>query len=309
MPPESWSERQARAIARSIIEFHLDTPPDRVVEMSGGLSNHVYTAYHAKGAFIVRFSPAAEKIEDFLKEQWVLSKVHETGVPTPEVLQVGTEPVSVPYMVSRKAEGRAAVHHPQRLSIAREMGRLLARIHTIQTSGYGTTFDWSQNVLSRNETWADFLRDEWEVEERMRVLEEQEMLRAGQSRSLRDIVRRISQWDAPPVLNHCDMRLKNVLVDEAGKITAIIDWEDARSCPPPCWDLALALHDLSIDAKEALVEGYGLSGEQMRSMAPFLKALNVLHYAPHVQNAAAQQETEQLDRLRTRLNGAFDLFV
>ncbi len=65
------------------------------------------------------------------------------------------------------------------------MGRLLARIHTIQTSGYGTTFDWSQNVLSRNETWADFLRDEWEVEERMRVLDEQEMLRAGQSRSVR----------------------------------------------------------------------------------------------------------------------------
>jgi hygromycin-B 4-O-kinase len=105
------------------------------------------------------------------------------------------------------------------------------------------------------------------------------------------------------------MRLKNVLVDNTGNITAIIDWEDASSCPPPCWDLALALHDLSIDAKEALVEGYGLTGEQMRAMGPFLKALNVLHYAPRIENAASQQEAEQLDRFRTRLSGAFDLFV
>lgn len=309
MPPESWTERQARATARSIIEFHLGSPPERLVEMSGGLSNHVYSAYHAKGAFIVRFSAAAERIEDFLKEQWVLSKVREIGVPTPHVLQVGTEPVSVPYMVSERVEGQTAVHHPQRLSIAREMGRLLALIHTIPTSGYGTTFDWSQNILSRNETWASFLRDEWEIDHRLAALEEHGMLREEQSRRLRDLVDEIAGWDTPPVLNHGDMRLKNVLVDDAGKITAIIDWEDAQSCPPPCWDLALALHDLSIDAKEALVEGYGLAGDQMCAIGPFLKALNVLHYAPIVEHAATMDDRSELDRLRTRLSGAFDLFV
>ncbi|MCL4768150.1 MAG: phosphotransferase [Hyphomicrobiaceae bacterium] len=309
MPPSSLSERQARAIARSIIEFHLGSPPDRLVQMGGGLSNRVYTAHHAKGPFIVRFGSAAEKIEDFLKEQWVLTKVREKGVPTPEILQVGTEPVSVPYMVSHRVEGRSAVHHPQRLTILREMGRVMATIHTIRTSGYGSTFDWSQNVLSRNETWAGFLRDEWEIEDRIGVLEGQEMLDDRQLKVLRDVVRRMSRWDAPPVLNHGDLRLKNVLVDDDGAITAIIDWEDARSCPPPCWDLALALHDLSIDAKEALVEGYGLSGEQMRELAPYLKALNVLHYASVAKRAAARGNKRQLNGLRTRLSGAFDLFL
>lgn len=277
--------------------------------MTGGLSNYVYTAYHAKGAFIVRFSAAAEKIEDFLKEQWVLAKVREKGVPTPEILQVGTEPVSVPYMVSRRVEGQFAVHHPERISIAREMGRLLAIIHTIPTNGYGTTFDWSQNILTRNETWAAFLRDEWEIDGRVAVLEKHDMLSTEQSRTLRNIIVDIAQWNAPPVLNHCDMRLKNVLVDDAGKITAVIDWEDAQSCPPPCWDLALALHDLSIDAKEAMVEGYGLTGEQLRTMAPALKALNTLHYAPHVERAATEGDRKQLECLRTRLSGAFDLFL
>lgn len=309
MPPASWSERQARAIARSIIEFHLGTPPDRLTQMGGGLNNWVYTAYHAEGAFIVRFGAAAEKIEDFLKEQWAMARAREKGVPTPEILQVGTEPVSVPYMVSRRVEGRVGVHHPQRLAIAREMGRVLAIIHTIPTSGYGTTFDWSQNILSRNETWGDFLRDEWEVYDRMAVLRELNLLDERQSGKLHDIVEDMARWDTPPVLNHGDMRLKNVLVDYEGNIVAIIDWEDARSCPPPCWDLALALHDLSIDAKEALVEGYGLTGEQMRHHAPYLKALNVLHYAPIARGLAAHGNRRELDRLRTRLSGAYELFL
>jgi len=276
--------------------------------MGGGLTNVVYTAYHKKGAFIVRFGAAAEKIEDFLKEQWAMARVREKGVPTPEILQVGTEPVSVPYMISQRVEGHTAVHHPRRLGIAREMGRLLAKIHSIPTSGYGTTFDWSQNVLSRNETWAEFLRKEWEIEDRIAVLEQQDLLDSSQMKTLRGVVEAMLAWDMPGVLNHGDMRLKNVLVDNAGKILAIIDWEDARSCPAPCWDLALALHDLSIDAKEAFIEGYGLSGEQIRDISRYIKALNVLHYAPLAKQAASRGNKRRLDCLRTRLSGALEVF-
>jgi aminoglycoside phosphotransferase (APT) family kinase protein len=53
------------------------------------------------------------------------------------------------------------------------------------------------------------------------------------------------------------MRLKNVMVDEAGKITAVIDWEFCSSNVAPYWDLAL--HDLSVDAKQAFLGGYGVS--------------------------------------------------
>ena len=55
--------------------------------------------------------------------------------------------------------------------------------------------------------------------------------------------------------------------------------------------------------------GYGLSGNGMRSIAPALKALNTLHYAPHVERAAEQADMKQLECLRTRLSGAFDLFL
>jgi hypothetical protein len=39
------------------------------------------------------------------------------------------------------------------------------------------------------------------------------------------------------------------------------------------WDLALALHDLSIDAKQEYLSGYGLQEAEVREMGPALKAL------------------------------------
>lgn len=61
--------------------------------------------------------------------------------------------------------------------------------------------------------------------------------------------------------NHGDLRMKNVLVDQDGGICAILDWEKCMSIVAPHWELALALHDLSIDEKQAFLAGYGLSPE------------------------------------------------
>jgi hygromycin-B 4-O-kinase len=110
------------------------------------------------------------------------------------------------------------------------------------------------------------------------------------------------------VLNHGDLRLKNVLVTGEGKITAIIDWENCVSSVAPYWDLALALHDLSVDAKEELLAGYGLSERDYRTAAPVIKALNLLHYAPPVERAAQAGDARQLEQYRTRLGGALDLY-
>ncbi|WP_245433814.1 phosphotransferase [Methylocystis hirsuta] len=39
----------------------------------------------------------------------------------------------------------------------------------------------------------------------------------------------VRRWDPSPVLNHGDMRLKNVVADASGAITAVIDWECCAS--------------------------------------------------------------------------------
>lgn len=295
-------------MAEALVAHLLGSSVARIDRMGGGLTNFVFEVDHAEGAFIIRMSPRPAKINDYLKEQWAMTTAREVGVPTPEILEVGCEVVSIPYMVARKVEGREATHHPERFRILREMGRLTALVHTVPTSGFGQTFDWSKNRLSRNESWRDYLHNELKVEDRIEALERQRLLTGPHAEALRRTFAEIETWTTPPVLNHGDVRLKNVVADETGTITALIDWECCCSNMAPFWDLSLALHDLSIDAKQEYLAGYGLIEDEVREMAPALKAFNVINYAPYADRACSAQDAARLERYRTRLTGALDLF-
>jgi hygromycin-B 4-O-kinase len=215
--PPTISERQARAMARAIITHHFGAKPRRVSPLSGGITNFVYEANHAEGDFIVRMSPQPAKVKEYLKEQWAMSQAHEVGVPVPQVLEVDADVVPIPYMVSRKVAGSEATHHPERMAALREMGRLTALIHTIPTSGFGHTFDWSSNQLSRKETWGEYLKRELNIEQRLKVLETNKMLSKPQLKTLHATLKEIEGLEADTALNHGDMRLKNVMVDQGGR--------------------------------------------------------------------------------------------
>jgi hygromycin-B 4-O-kinase len=111
-----------------------------------------------------------------------------------------------------------------------------------------------------------------------------------------------------PVLNHGDLRLKNVIADEGGKILAIIDWEKATSNVAPHWDLSIALHDLGIDQKQQFIEGYGIAPKRLADIAPYIKAFNLLNYAEAIGSAIKSKNKPELAKLSTRLSGDLDLY-
>lgn len=299
---------RAREMAETLIEHHLGSKPSRAEELAGGLTNFVFEVDHPDGEFIVRLSFEPSKIKDFLKEQWSIARAREVGVPVPEVLEVGADVVETPFMIARKVPGEAATDHHDRMDTLRELGRYAALIHSIPTRSFGRTFDWSSNQLSRQETWKEFLHEELGMDKRLDFLEEHEILGKRQLKHLRETFEDIENFDHKPVLNHGDLRLKNVMVDEHGAIQAVIDWENCTSNIAPYWDLSVALHDLSIDAKQEFLVGYGMSEEDIREAAPFIKALNVLNYVPYVEGLVKKNDTIALDRYRTRLTGALDLY-
>jgi hygromycin-B 4-O-kinase len=47
---------------------------------------------------------------------------------------------------------------------------------------------------------------------------------------------------------------------------------------------------------------------RLGEIAPHLKALNLLNYAPYLQRAAEAGDAVQLERCRIRLSGALDLY-
>jgi hygromycin-B 4-O-kinase len=169
-------------------------------------------------------------------------------------------------------------------------------------------FDWSGNQLSRNASWQDFLDAELGLDERLELFVRHNLLTAVRQRELRAVLEGADRAQAP-ALNHGDLRPKNVMVDGEGRITAIIDWEDCLSSLAPQWELSVALHDLPIDERQALLDGYGIGSEDLARIAPLVKAINLLNYAPHVAHVAAEGDERGLERVRQRFSGALDLYA
>lgn len=299
--------REYRRLARTITKSHFGREPSRIVYKRSGLTNYVFAINHVEGQFVIRLSPAAESIDAFKKELWATQKARKIGVPTPEVLAVGNTVVPAPYMISRLVSGTEATHHPRRPKIIHEMGRYASLINSIRTTNFGKDFDWRKNP-AKPLSWIDYLEQEWLVQDRFRILEQYAMLRKSQLKTLRTIIEEAKKITISPALNHGDLRLKNVIVDEDGEITAVVDWEDCLSSIAPHWDLSIALHDLTIDQKHLFIEGYGLSNADLEEIAPTVKALNILNYTTTIELAAQQQDHKMLDTCRLRLHGSLDLF-
>lgn len=301
--------KKAKGMAREVIAHHFgNRKPRRVAHQASGLSNFVFEISHAEGDFIVRISPDPTRLDSFFKEQWAESKAREAGVPTAEILEVSNSIINQPFMISRVVKGDEAKFHPKRLKIIEEMGRYAALINTIKTEGFGSTFDWSKNKLSHNETWQEFLENELCIEDRFKTLEKHKMLDAASAKKIRKILLDAGKDDPQPMLTHGDVRLKNVLVDDDGRITAFLDWEDCTSNLAPAWELSIALHDLSIDEKQLFLEGYGLKEKKIVELMPLIKAINLVNYAPEVERLAAEKDAAHLEKLRTRLSGALDMY-
>ena len=296
-----------RKLARRLIRQHFGQAPRKLVFQDEGLSNSVFFFRHSGSQYVLRLSPEPQRLRDFLKEQWAQAAAKEIGVPTPIILQVDNDESGAAYMISQFYPGQTALRFGDRQSIVRELGHWASRIHTIRTEGFGTTFDWSQNQLSRCKTWSDWLKCELKMQERLELLAKHELLSAAQVRRVAAALRGASKSKDPPVLNHGDLRLKNVLVDGNGKIVCLMDWEHCTS-NLPAWEISIALHDLSIDEKHAFLEGYGFSRRDLQAQATLLKAINVINYAPVVERLLELGDRAELERCRIRLAGLLDLY-
>ena len=307
-PKDSNSDiRRHRRIARNIVLDFFGKDAGRIVYRPTGLTNFVFAINHAEGQFVIRISPEPNRLKVYQKELWATQHVRSLGIPTPEILKVGTVASGEPYMISRRVSGTEATHHPKRLSIIHEVGSYAKEINSIQTHNFGESFDWV-DLPPRPVSWAEYLDHEWKAKERLSFLEEQKLISPAGIEQLNSIIEAAKQMNVRPTLSHGDLRLKNIIVDEDGEITSIIDWEECLSTFAPAWELSIALHDLSIDEKHAFLEGYDVNESDVITISPLLKAFNILNYVPAINGALADNDDVKLNRFRLRLSGALDLY-
>ena len=295
--------------ADQILRHHFGKSPQEIRRITGGLTNYVYEVQIGRESLIIRISDDPAKLQVFMKEQWAITMAGKAKVPTPEVLEVCNDVGDLPYMISRKVPGRAATmvgRHRHR--VLRDLGEYAAMINAIPTRDFGRIFDWSPNRLSRNETWKKYLEEELRIEERLELFRRAKVLERSKLKKLIEQIDQMKRWSDAPSLTHGDLRLKNVILNEKRNIVAILDWEDCSSNIAPYWELSIALHDLSMDEKETFLEGYGLKLGDYMTIAPAVKAFNILNYAGAIRIALDQKDKAQLQSLQARLNGTFDLY-
>ena len=309
MPAYTPSQIKSKtAMARKVVKHHFGKSLERIEFKPAGKTNFVFDVVTKEGNFIVRIANSRSKLNDFMKEQWVTQKALGIGVPVPEILEVGHEIISLPYMLQQKIEGEEAVNHPDRLNILQDLGKYASMIHSIPTTGFGKVFDWSKNKLSKKKTWLEFLEKELMVAEGLKFLQNNDILSKKKIKRLNGEFERLKKWRVTPSLNHCDLRLKNVIVNEGGEIKAILDWEDCSSNCAPYWDFSIALHDLSIDGKQKFLKGYEPDLEEFSKKAYALTVFNIINYMPALQKIIAKKDKNGLAYYKLRLDGAMDLF-
>lgn len=289
------------------MQRYFGTPAARIVYRSSGLTNYVFAINHVEGQFVIRISPEPQRIDAFRKEWWASKQARNAGVPSPDILAVGNDVSPEPYMIARRVSGAEATYHPKRSRIIREMGRFGAVINSIQTNGFGSNFDWNPEG-PKIATWSEYLDQEYRIAQRLEFFAAHGILPEAELNKLSAIIDATRSAEIRPALNHSDLRLKNVIVDDDGEITAIIDWEECLSAVAPQWELSIALHDLSIDEKHAFLEGYGLPPDHLIEMAPLIKAFNILNYESVVAAAIEKDDQKAVSEIVLHLNGTLDLF-
>jgi aminoglycoside phosphotransferase (APT) family kinase protein len=224
--------------------------------IAGGRSNLTYRVTDGVGTWVVRRPPLGHVLataHDMHREHRVISALHSTDVPVPRTLLLCEDPdvIGAPFYVMEHVAGtpyrtagqlaRLGPRTTRRLVLA--LPDTLVALHAVDPAAVGL---------------ADFGRPEGFLDRQLRRWGTQ--LAASRSRDLPGIdtlherlAGTVPRSPAPTVV-HGDFRLDNVLADDEGRITAVLDWE-MSTLGDPLTDLGL----LVMYSRQAAVPGSPIS--------------------------------------------------
>lgn len=174
------------------------------------------------------------------RDRWVYERLSAASLPALRVLAV--EPSSGPgthaCQLLEEAAGKSLSHYDgdedRMARLLAELGRLLARLHTIGTRGFGLLDAPPPAVHEHREprgrwiSWPDYLQTNFA--RHLHRSSDLGAIDAAETQRIRDaFAAAISQFgNIRPVLLHGDLGSHNVFTDGT-TITALVDWEDCLS--------------------------------------------------------------------------------
>ena len=200
--------------------------------IAGGRSNLTFRVTDAKGQeFVLRRPPTNHVLDtahDMAREYTIISALHPHGIPLPRPLGLCTDETvnDAPFYVMAfvdgiiprdRAEAEAALSLDARRTASESVATTLAALHDIDVDAVGL------GTLARHDGYIERQLRRW-----ARQYEQMGNPDDSTGRLVREVGQRLSA--KIPVQQrtsvvHGDYRLDNTVLDEAGRVRAILDWE------------------------------------------------------------------------------------
>jgi Ser/Thr protein kinase RdoA (MazF antagonist) len=272
---------KTRAAAGKIAARHLSGSFD--LELLHRGNNTVYLASDGQQKLIIRLAP--RYYLPVYKKAALAAKLAEAkGVPVQETLHVGSRLVPFAYTVSRYVEGVPADHFTgDRLALWHQMGSLAYKINQVRTIGYDQDLFRSHRY---GETWYEFINRDLSIRQRKFPTFVHKESKNSKPFFTKDELAAIFRSIEPirtyrhnkPRLIHLDISLRNTIVNDQGKIVALLDWDCPKSYPQP-HQLATSTFWLSHEEQQAFTDGYGMNFDP-----DLIKAFKAYEYLTQIPN-------------------------
>jgi aminoglycoside phosphotransferase (APT) family kinase protein len=205
-------------------------PPLNFQLIAGGRSNLTYRVRDAGGrSWVLRRPPLSGVLpsaHDMGREHRIISALRETPVPVPEAIGLCEDPsvTGASFYVMGYVEGTvprderavaAAFDEAQRAASARSLVEVLVALHAVEPDDVGL------GDLARRDGYIERQLRRWTRQwEQSKTRELPAMEEAG-----RRLAATVPAQQGPGAIVHGDYRLDNLILDPAGQVAAVLDWE------------------------------------------------------------------------------------
>jgi aminoglycoside phosphotransferase (APT) family kinase protein len=228
-------------VINDIFANALGTEVQEINRIVAGEVNEVYLVQTKDGNFILRIS--REKKAKFLAERWALDQTREVGVPAPTMLYVGEIKASnetLKVCVENKLPGeplgeestKAKLTEQEIKNIGYEEGELLAKIHSIKTSGFGKLKAGGVGELNN---WSEYVLKHFNRGNNDGLIDQAKQI--GISKDQIELaIATLKKYEAvytiaTPHLLHGDYGPKHLLIKD-GHIVGVLDFENCMGGDP-----------------------------------------------------------------------------
>jgi aminoglycoside phosphotransferase (APT) family kinase protein len=260
------NEAPGPAEIRAAVAPHLGRSHLEIQPIPTGRFNSCYYLSGEPGEFVLRIAPPREAGFLFYERRMMMQEpeIHElvrqgTSVPVPEVVAFDRSHriIRRDFLILRRLGGRAASDQalPRQAlgELHRQVGRALAQVHRIVRPRYG--YLGAHRPMKPQESWRAAFEVMWN-----KLLDDLERC-GGYTREEAALARRALErnlsafgYSAPASLLHMDVWAQNILCDEEGRLTGLVDFDRALWGDP---EIEFAVLDYCGISTPAFWEGYG----------------------------------------------------